>query len=276
VKTNQATDKNQLNFSNAFFLALVSAMTEACELQWQIADAPDDGSASEGSEPVRMRLTLDGSLSGDCLLEFQRPEAIMLASKLLRQPVDEFGDEQNEALLGLVEAAAKEFCAALEPEYGAFTISASSDSQPPSDLVNAVQITAASDDSNRITVSMYFDSALAEGICAHSPAGGAATEDATSVKDADGEATPESVNMDLVMDVELNVTLRFGKRQLTLREVMELTSGSVVELDRQVDEPVELLLNGAVIAKGEAVVIDGNYGLRVTEVSQHASSLVLR
>jgi flagellar motor switch protein FliN/FliY len=68
------------------------------------------------------------------------------------------------------------------------------------------------------------------------------------------------------MDVELNVTLRFGRRQLTLREVLELTSGSVVELDRQVEEPVELLLDGQVIAKGEAVVIDGNYGFRVTEV----------
>jgi len=78
-----------------------------------------------------------------------------------------------------------------------------------------------------------------------------------------------------VMDVELNVTLRFGQRQLTLREVLELTSGSVVELDRQVDEPVELLLDGVVIARGEAVVIDGNYGLRVTEVSQPLSSAVL-
>jgi flagellar motor switch protein FliN/FliY len=77
------------------------------------------------------------------------------------------------------------------------------------------------------------------------------------------------------MDVELNVTLRFGQRQLTLREVMDLTSGSVVELDRQVEEPVELLLNGMVIARGEAVVIDGNYGLRVTEVSQPVSSLTL-
>jgi flagellar motor switch protein FliN/FliY len=77
------------------------------------------------------------------------------------------------------------------------------------------------------------------------------------------------------MNVELNVTLRFGQRQLTLREVLELTSGSVVELDRQVEEPVELLLNGMVIARGEAVVIDGNYGLRVTEVTQHVSSLVL-
>jgi len=79
-----------------------------------------------------------------------------------------------------------------------------------------------------------------------------------------------------VLDVELNVTLRFGKRQLTLREVLELTSGSVVELDRQVEEPVELLLDGVLIARGEAVVIDGNYGLRVTEVSQPLSSALLR
>jgi flagellar motor switch protein FliN/FliY len=78
------------------------------------------------------------------------------------------------------------------------------------------------------------------------------------------------------MNVELNVTLRFGQRHLTLREVLDLTSGSVVELDRQVDEPVELLLNGEVIAKGEAVVIDGNYGLRVSEVLKPVSSLIPR
>jgi flagellar motor switch protein FliN len=75
-----------------------------------------------------------------------------------------------------------------------------------------------------------------------------------------------TMNLDLVMDVELNVTLRFGQRQLTLREVLELTTGSVVELDRQIEEPVELLLDGKVIARGEAVVIDGNYGVRVLEV----------
>jgi flagellar motor switch protein FliN len=83
--------------------------------------------------------------------------------------------------------------------------------------------------------------------------------------------TGESMNLDLVMDVELNVTLRFGQRQLTLREVLELTTGSVIELDRQIEEPVELLLDGKVIARGEAVVIDGNYGVRVLEV-QHAMS----
>ena len=86
----------------------------------------------------------------------------------------------------------------------------------------------------------------------------------------------EQVNLNLVLDVELNVTLRFGQRLLTLREVLDLTSGSVVELDRQVEEPVELLLEGKVIARGEAVVIDGNYGLRVTDVPQPISSHSLR
>jgi flagellar motor switch protein FliN len=73
-------------------------------------------------------------------------------------------------------------------------------------------------------------------------------------------------NLGLVMDVELNALLRFGQRLLTLREVLDLKCGSVVELDRRVDEPVELLLDGRVIARGEAAIVDGNYCLRVTEI----------
>jgi flagellar motor switch protein FliN/FliY len=79
-----------------------------------------------------------------------------------------------------------------------------------------------------------------------------------------------SANLQLVLDVELNVNMRFGQRHMTLRDVLDLTSGSVIELDRQVDEPVELMLDGKVIAYGEAVVIDGNYGLRITEVPEAA------
>ena len=74
-------------------------------------------------------------------------------------------------------------------------------------------------------------------------------------------------NLGLLMDVELGVTLQFGCRQATLREVLELATGAVLELDREIQEPVDLLLNGRVIASGEVVVIDGNYGLRVTEVA---------
>jgi flagellar motor switch protein FliN/FliY len=74
------------------------------------------------------------------------------------------------------------------------------------------------------------------------------------------------------MDVELNVLLRFGQREMPLRDVLDLTSGSIIELDRQVDDPVELLLDGKVIARGEAVIVDGNYGLRVTEIPQPIAS----
>jgi len=74
-------------------------------------------------------------------------------------------------------------------------------------------------------------------------------------------------NLDLLMDVELGVTLQFGCRQATLREVLELAPGAVLELDREIEQPVDLVLNGRVIARGEVVVIDGNYGLRVNEVA---------
>ncbi len=73
--------------------------------------------------------------------------------------------------------------------------------------------------------------------------------------------------LDLVMDVRLALTMRFGARRLRLREVLELSPGAVVELDRRAQEPVELLLDGKLVARGEVVVIDGNYGLRVTDVS---------
>lgn len=79
--------------------------------------------------------------------------------------------------------------------------------------------------------------------------------------------TPNDVNLDLLMDVELAVTLRFGSRRLLLGEILDLTPGAVVDLDRQVQEPVDLLLDDRIVARGEVVVVDGNYGLRITEVA---------
>lgn len=73
-------------------------------------------------------------------------------------------------------------------------------------------------------------------------------------------------NLDLLLDVELGVTLRFGSRRAPLREVLELSPGAVLELNREIQEPVDLLLNDRVIARGDVVVVDGNYGLHITDV----------
>jgi flagellar motor switch protein FliN len=72
--------------------------------------------------------------------------------------------------------------------------------------------------------------------------------------------------LELLMDVELDVTLRFGERQMLLREILDLGAGSVVELNQYVQDPVELLVGNKTIARGEVVVVDGNYGLRVVEI----------
>ena len=76
-----------------------------------------------------------------------------------------------------------------------------------------------------------------------------------------------TVNLDFLRDVPLDLTLRFGQRRMLLREILELGPGSVIELDRRLREPVELLLDGRVLARGDVVVVEGCYGLRVTQIA---------
>ena len=75
-----------------------------------------------------------------------------------------------------------------------------------------------------------------------------------------------SAAYDLLLDVEMPVSVSFGRAHIPLKEVLKLTSGSIVELNRNVTEPVEIIVNNCVIAKGEVVVIEGNYGVRIHQV----------
>ncbi len=75
-----------------------------------------------------------------------------------------------------------------------------------------------------------------------------------------------SNNIERLLDVEMNVTVRFGKTEMPLKDVVHFGVGSMLELNRTVDEPVELLVNNFPFARGEVVVIDGYYGVRVTEI----------
>lgn len=74
--------------------------------------------------------------------------------------------------------------------------------------------------------------------------------------------------LDLLLDIELEATLRFGALELPLREVLELGPGDVLPLDRHVREPVELVVGDRIVAKGEVVLVGGNFALHVTEVAE--------
>jgi flagellar motor switch protein FliN/FliY len=99
------------------------------------------------------------------------------------------------------------------------------------------------------------------------PSADVAQEPSPAAPESEPAACDQSVNLHALMDVELAVSLRFGGRRLLLREILDLNPGAVIELDRQVQEPVDLLLDGRVVACGEIVVLDGNYGLRVTAIA---------
>jgi flagellar motor switch protein FliN/FliY len=75
-----------------------------------------------------------------------------------------------------------------------------------------------------------------------------------------------SRTLELLLDVELPVSVSFGRAQLPVKDVIKLTTGSIVELNRNVGEPVEVIVNNCVIARGEVVVVEGNFGVRIQEV----------
>lgn len=106
---------------------------------------------------------------------------------------------------------------------------------------------------------------------------------APAVSNAEEASTPLSSlsaarnsNLELLLDVTLDTTICFGQKQMLLRDILELHPGVAITLDRQVDEPVDLLVGGRIVARGEVVMVDGNYGLRITEIispQQRAATL---
>jgi len=73
-------------------------------------------------------------------------------------------------------------------------------------------------------------------------------------------------NLDLLLDVELPISVSFGRAQLPLKDVIKLTTGSIVELNRSVSEPVDIIVNNCTIARGEVVVVEGNFGVRIKQI----------
>ncbi len=80
------------------------------------------------------------------------------------------------------------------------------------------------------------------------------------------EETNVPRNLDLIMDVPLEFSVILGKSKKTIKEVLSFNSGSIVELDKLADEPLEVYVNGKLIAEGEVVVINENFGIRITNI----------
>jgi flagellar motor switch protein FliN/FliY len=107
----------------------------------------------------------------------------------------------------------------------------------------------------------------ADTVEAHTPHPGAGGEPVHARR---GDIPP---TMDLLLDVELPVSVSFGKTEIPMKDVLKLTTGSIVELNRGVNEPVEVLVNHCLIARGEVVVVEGNYGVRIQQIVSRTDRL---
>lgn len=78
--------------------------------------------------------------------------------------------------------------------------------------------------------------------------------------------TGTSMNIDLLIDVPVQITVELGRTQMTVRQVLELERGSVIELERVAGDPVDVFVNGSLIAVGEVVVVDDRFGIRISDL----------
>jgi flagellar motor switch protein FliN/FliY len=81
-----------------------------------------------------------------------------------------------------------------------------------------------------------------------------------------GSVLGDDTNLNLLLDIPLKVTVELGRTKKVIKDILDLSQGSIIELDKLAGEPVDILVNNKLIAKGEVVVIDENFGVRVTDI----------
>jgi len=95
----------------------------------------------------------------------------------------------------------------------------------------------------------------------------------TSTGESNAAQPGANVNLDLLLDVDLPISVAFGTTEMTLKDVLNLSTGSVIELNKSVNDPVSIIVNQKPIARGEVVMVDGKYGVRVLEVESTADRI---
>ncbi len=238
--------------------------------QAKAAEAPD---AEASDSPLCCALfTLGPPVSGEQAVCFSEKDGLKLSQLFGGEPLAEgaaFDAERREAVAELFRQVGGTAALALSEglktkvEANLTRMELPAWLQPPR-LGKPFHIWSATDPTP-LLLSIHLSPELDEAL--RSTEGDSATVSSSVVT----PAKPQ--NLEFLRQVELPVTLRFGRREMLLREILELTPGTVLELEARIEEPVELLVGQRLIARGEVVVVEGCYGLRVTEVIGTAERL---
>jgi flagellar motor switch protein FliN/FliY len=236
------------------------------------------GAGPDDQAMLAVRFTGGGCLKGQLHWSTEKSVAVQFAQLLMSEPLDaaaEFTSMHLDGYLEFLRQVAGEVAVAWKQLH---QLPTELNHQPEVPGAMPVEATAAflveSDKCKGLAVRLDVD---AEMLAAISAAPEPQQEDARTVEE-DPASTEGAknlpANLDLILDVQLDATIRFGQREMLLKDVFALMPGAVVELEQLVNEPAELLIAGRRVATGEVVVVDGNFGLRVKEVSSPAQRVM--
>ncbi|MBN1127812.1 MAG: flagellar motor switch protein FliN [Chitinispirillaceae bacterium] len=241
-------------------------------------------------EPLCVALPFGEGLSGEMyLLLHSRDVAVMADLMMMGEGNAEYAPEHNDALTEMSNQIMSSFSVAFASETGQqINTSPSSIAQysledppaPPEQLDMAI-LKLAVEGRDEITGALIIPEQLSLQLVEKNPAGeatagegagesGEGFTDDRSLADQYGRDAGEpgvsgvrNKSIEVLLDVDLDVSIELGQTSLTIKRILELAPGSVVELDRMAGEPVDLLVNNKPIAKGEVVVVDESFGIRI-------------
>jgi len=230
-----------------------------------------------------------GILMGAMLWMAEQSSAVQLAQLLLSEPPDptaEFSETHRGAFSELLRQIAGHTATSWKAETQSDTqLTFQATTIPDAEPGQSTMLLLSGDKLSSVSLRLFLSAHLCEALISWKPLPPEVTEPViapavaaavtppppqaipfASEKQPDSKPASSPSNLDLLLDVELDATIRFGDRSMLLRDVFSLMPGAVVELNQQVNETAELLVAGRLIARGEVVIVDGNFGLRITNV----------
>jgi flagellar motor switch protein FliN/FliY len=250
---------------------------------------PTESSTQElFSKGVSARFIGGGALKGELAVVCENAVALILAQALMSKPIDpaaEFGSSHRDAFLELVRHAAGIVATSWKSEVGSEAVlSFHSAAEPPFVGAMETSIEVRGEQFGPVNLKLSWNKEMETSLGTAPPvrpSSAEAVREASSKIQSEIPSNPAGTlpsNLDLLLDVELEATIRFGEREMLLKEIYGLMPGTVIELDQMINEPAQLLVAGRTVAWGEVVVVDGNFGLRVTQVASknQRAEMVLR
>ena len=236
-------------------------------------------SVNADSSGVWSRFASTGPLTGEFGLFVSKPDALLLYQLLTGQVSEEgaeISSEVRETVAKLFRRLVDEALPVLKSKMGGEVECEFCGFEPPGwQVCLGFPLEIAGSKTRPLQICFFADESLAKSA---TPAIAAASDPRSTAQSGKAIATPVPAlpgkeNLGLLLDIKLEALLRFGEREMLLREILNLSPGAVVELNRKVNDPVELIVCGKVVAKGDVVVLDGNYALQVTQVGSPADRM---